>query len=33
MRNLLWIASFFKFITANLSLTQAVTAVSPQYGV
>ena len=29
----LWIASFFKFIVANLSLTQAVTAGSPQYGV
>lgn len=32
-RNHLWIASFFKFIAANLSLTQAVTAVSPRYGV
>ena len=29
----MWIASFFKFIAANLSLTQAVTAISPRYGV
>ena len=32
-RNHLWMASFFKFIAANLSLTQAVTAGSPRYGV
>ena len=29
----LWMASFFKFIAANLSLTQAVTAGSPRYSV
>ena len=32
-RDHLWIANFFKFIAANLSLTQAVTAGSPRYGV